>query len=216
MMEQDSCPASIHVTLKNGSSSCLTSVEQLFEIALTELHEEGSPTDVATDGCRCKETEKKLPDETSPVTRARIWRSSDTCNSTQIIETLMDGREVCVNETSYLEYLDFSHSKISTPIEHGTAGVRIDILPGEKQQPTQLEDRSLLIRGTEEERYDIVCLGCVSPDWNDFDPQDVESLVMTTTPGCPALVVVKRKTKHGFCVVSSDSMFEVLLEKLDI
>ncbi|XP_022069189.2 uncharacterized protein LOC110964700 [Acanthochromis polyacanthus] len=68
-------------------------------------------------GCRCTTENMKQPSETSKVIRKTTWFPTESCNSAEDIETLADGREVCVRPFSLLTYVKdlLSHSYWSKP-----------------------------------------------------------------------------------------------------
>ncbi|XP_054914499.1 uncharacterized protein LOC129378229 [Poeciliopsis prolifica] len=55
-----------------------------------------------SDGCYCKEQNKKSSTETYQVSSLTIHYPSETCRSTEYIEILKDGRKVCVTSFSLL------------------------------------------------------------------------------------------------------------------
>ncbi|XP_041821598.1 uncharacterized protein LOC121626917 [Chelmon rostratus] len=111
-VRMQSFPCAVQIFLKDGTDFCLDLNHPEFKTALRKLG--FSPPlepDIArtpkpiTSGCRCKESEKKLPAKLSTLTSTRVWPPSETCASTEFIETLMDGREVCVFTPSLSIYL---------------------------------------------------------------------------------------------------------------
>ncbi|MED6280522.1 hypothetical protein CHARACLAT_011725, partial [Characodon lateralis] len=98
------CAFNIYINQNDGRLFC--SNVSSSKILLQNLEIPLPQEENAVAGCRCYEKAKKLPAETLPVTRARIWLSSENCSSAEFIETLPDGREVCVTPPSLVTYLD--------------------------------------------------------------------------------------------------------------
>ncbi|XP_055794939.1 uncharacterized protein LOC129865886 [Salvelinus fontinalis] len=59
---------------------------------------------IETEGCRCKTWQEHTTDQSLVMSIEFRFPAPDVCNSTEIIETLADGRKVCVN-TSLTRYL---------------------------------------------------------------------------------------------------------------
>ncbi|XP_047451995.1 uncharacterized protein LOC125014716 isoform X2 [Mugil cephalus] len=84
------CPAQININMNDGRVYCVKLIE--FQRVLQNLeilppYDECPPNSIA-DGCRCQETTKDRPP-------GRIWLPSDNCPSTEVMETQVDGTEVC-------------------------------------------------------------------------------------------------------------------------
>ncbi|XP_028284828.1 uncharacterized protein LOC114450712 [Parambassis ranga] len=61
-------------------------------------------TDGIHSGCKCNKENMKKPTDTSRIQSLTKRYPTDTCSSTEYIETLADGREVCVKLFSFLEW----------------------------------------------------------------------------------------------------------------
>ncbi|XP_056156709.1 uncharacterized protein LOC130130877 [Lampris incognitus] len=69
----------------------------------------GRVEEVKRRNCRCLRKKKKLPTETSPVIRTNIFFPGPKCNTTEIIETLENGRRVCVNASGLRTYFSLNY-----------------------------------------------------------------------------------------------------------
>ncbi|MEQ2233098.1 hypothetical protein ILYODFUR_018385 [Ilyodon furcidens] len=98
------CAFNIYINQNDGRVFC--SNVSSSKILLQNLEIPLPQEENAVAGCHCYEKAKKHPAETLPVTTARIWLSSENCSSAEFIETLSDGREVCVTPSSLVTYLD--------------------------------------------------------------------------------------------------------------
>ncbi|XP_008284004.1 uncharacterized protein LOC103360121 [Stegastes partitus] len=208
------CPLYISIKLKDNLSLCFELLE--FERGLHSLgiplsledNSESTPTNIV-DGCRCKEKAMKLPTESSPIKNARIWLSDERCSSTEFIETLMDGREVCVTASSISTYLQtLPQKQFLEPLDRGQ-GMPISVQGGE----------NFLKKVTEtlhEQPY--VCLGCISTKkWTSIEQKDIQSLEFPEpSPGCPIIIRLRLTDETEFCADSSNSWFWDLMHKLDM
>ncbi|MED6232554.1 hypothetical protein ATANTOWER_032277, partial [Ataeniobius toweri] len=104
IMQSPLCAFNIYINQNDGRLFC--SNVSSSKILLQNLEIRLPQEENAVAGCRCYEKAKKRPAETLPVTRVRIWLSSENCSSAEFIETLSDGREVCVTPPSLVTYLD--------------------------------------------------------------------------------------------------------------
>ncbi|XP_027143330.1 uncharacterized protein LOC113747569 [Larimichthys crocea] len=247
-----SCPVHINVSLKD-EDFCLDLDLLEFNAMLMKLEKDVLsrdrdgfvPTPKNISSCHCQETEQKPPTETSPATSTRIWLPSETCNSTEFIETLMDGREVCVTRLSI-----FAYSRLPDP---GSA-VKKQGPPGEAEEERKQGERgargppgpigplgppgspgSPWISGPPGSRgisglpgsrgisgppvmNDIKCFHCFPfPNWHNIEPNDVKFMKMDMrSRSCPIYIHVTLKNNENFCVDSSQPWFRTLLEKLKI
>ncbi|MEQ2300512.1 hypothetical protein AMECASPLE_026401, partial [Ameca splendens] len=104
IMQSPLCAGNIYINQNDGRLFC--SNVSSSKILLQNLEISLPQEENAVAGCRCYEKAKKRPAETLPVTRVRIWLSSENCSSAEFIETLSDGREVCVTSPSLVTYFD--------------------------------------------------------------------------------------------------------------
>ncbi|XP_041840791.1 uncharacterized protein LOC121639542 isoform X2 [Melanotaenia boesemani] len=147
-----------------------------------------------SDGCRCTDKNKKRPTETSQV-RARVkWLPSETCSSTEYIEILEDGREVCVSKFSFLTYIDnLIWSLSGLAIEPGSAKLPIAKIT---------ETRDYLIDSSENVR--TRCIPFISVSWDTFDPKTVQSMdVLMQAIPCPPHFCETLEDGRELCVTAS-------------
>uniref|UniRef100_UPI0037E75D03 uncharacterized protein n=1 Tax=Semicossyphus pulcher TaxID=241346 RepID=UPI0037E75D03 len=199
MRQTDPCPVYISVSPKVGQEFCLDFDKPASKRFLRKLEIPPSQKKVV-DGCRCKEKEKKPPHKTSHETR--IWLPSETCGSTEFIETLKNDRKVCVIASSLLPYFEFVSLSKSEPvgdIEPSSSSGQKDELPS-----------------TEKNVETANCHNCQSSkNWEDFDLKDVESMTMMgQADSCPVLLQVI--TREHFCMDLSHTGLQTLLEKLQL
>ncbi|XP_050923468.1 uncharacterized protein LOC108890196 isoform X2 [Lates calcarifer] len=218
------CPVLIYVNLEGDNVSCWG--QPLLETLLEKLEDHfGRALTNIVHGCRCQESEKKPPAEPSTVKSIRIWPPNERCSSSEFIETLMDGREVCVAASSLSAYLDFAlHQQYVPVIEEGppslsevkTDTLHFDFLR-EQHLPLRKREEGALQRA-EIQHVVVVCMRCLpTENWNNIDSKDVQSLRMhVQSIGCPVLLHISLKNKEEFCVDSSQPWFGTLLDKLDI
>ncbi|XP_071371053.1 mucin-2-like [Centroberyx affinis] len=183
-------------------------------------------------GCRCKTLEMKLPTESSKVRKITARLPDKRCKMTEIIETLMDGREVCVNASSILSHLDSTFLRppvtttetptapwdpttelttttpppvTETPDEEGSGELWVDFISHHSHVETKVVEES------------YSCLGCLMMNWDEIDRKSVASLDMTLPHvGCPVIIFVNLKDGKSMCVDSGQLGFRTALEKLDI
>ncbi|XP_070711129.1 uncharacterized protein [Pempheris klunzingeri] len=221
MMQPSPCPAHVYVSLKDAEDLCL---DEFFpaDVSMVEKLEIPPPHEVI-DGCRCREREQKLPDETSPVISTRIWPPSETCNSTEFIETLTDGREVCVTASTILVYL------LAAPIQRSAFSVlapEVNTLPvltlpgngypvGEKEEAGFLPKHEIV--EAFEELLHAMCKRCRTVEnLSNVDPNNVQSLgIHVQSFGCPASIHVWLKNGEDFCVSTPDMELRTLVKKLE-
>ncbi|XP_014901692.1 uncharacterized protein LOC106955810 isoform X2 [Poecilia latipinna] len=84
---------------RNDPSAGVPEIEPM--IAPISLH---SPDVKVSDGCYCKDQNKKLSTEIYRVSSLIIHYPSETCRSTEYIEILKDGRKVCVMQFSLVTH----------------------------------------------------------------------------------------------------------------
>ncbi|XP_030018377.1 mucin-3B-like [Sphaeramia orbicularis] len=206
------CSTLIYVNLKDDNRSICVDLDDVgFERLLENLGTLPSfPPDktpkTTVNKCRCRDTEIT---RLSSCQSAMIWFPNDTCNSTQYIETLMDGTEVCVTPPSLLDYFDSVRSRQTTL-------KTVDYVSSQRS----LEVVHVLHVS---ERIDVMCalLYCPPFDWTSIDSTDVESLQMEVNSfKCPSYLEVHLKQLDGrpdyFCVSTQELWFSDVLKKLDI
>ncbi|XP_035531071.1 uncharacterized protein LOC118338022 [Morone saxatilis] len=197
-MQSFPCPVHIHLILKNYSDFCLDSNQ--FNTLLKKLenpppHEDHIHQTLTNNGCRCQEKEEKPPTETFIITR--IWPPSETCNSTEFIETETGGNEVCVTAASFLAHLDFASPLLTKTM---TESKTVDVFD-------LVSEVELVMRP---------CVVCAKFLGN-IDPKDVLSLEMDQPSfHCPILTFITLKNGMEFCVDLSDPEISTMLEKLEM
>ncbi|XP_047242276.1 uncharacterized protein LOC124880908 [Girardinichthys multiradiatus] len=198
------CAFNIYINQNDGRVFC--SNVSSSKILLQNLEIPLPQEENAVAGCRCYEKAKKRPAETLPVTRARIWLSSENCSSAEFIETLSDGREVCVTPPSLVTYLD-------TWEEHHV-GVYITELRTIEHYPEFSLSNSISMEPMER-KHCMQCLYLVN--WDILDPKDVQSLTMNLpSSDCPAIITVSLIDGEDICMDSSNRGFVKLLEKFEL
>ncbi|XP_073330596.1 uncharacterized protein [Pagrus major] len=231
MMQSFPCPVLIHGRLKDENDFCShpsqsefkTMVEKLESPPPHEDHLDPTPKNIS-DGCWCQDGQQKPPNETSPVLSTMIWPLGEACNSTEYIETLMNGQEVCVTALSLLADLESALPRQSEPaaeagrddgLPNGVAIISGVVGPvlnpvGERGEVGYIGERG--------EVGPAGCLRCAPlENWNNVDPKDVQSLKMDVSSfGCPVYMFVTLKNKQMFCVDSSEPLFRTLLEALEL
>ncbi|KAM7366009.1 hypothetical protein PAMP_015481 [Pampus punctatissimus] len=202
------CPAHIYVNLKDGKDFCFYSKEREFMEILEKL-ENPPPNDDnsnhtqknITDGCRCQDNKKMVKSDES-VKSTMIWLMNERCSSTEYIETLENGTEVCVTAPSISLYLGV-YSVISSDVESqrqsGRAMVVEPIHDVDIAKAVIKEASSNVNSGVD------FCMECIDHNRGTIDPKDVESVQMKMqSSNCPVpfILDVNLKNKTALCVNS--------------
>ncbi|XP_017277559.2 uncharacterized protein LOC108239390 isoform X2 [Kryptolebias marmoratus] len=164
--------------------------------------------------CRCNKEKMKRPTETSRATSLIIRYRSETCSSTEYIETLEDGQEVCTNPFSLLGH--FFQSKLesaTSPVITKPQDVSVSA-PSDPPLKTVLTPN---IAKPIQVTAIWQCKSCNSFRTNleDVDPKAVRFLDVKIQPSsCPAHIYINLKDKTVFCL----DLFhlKILLQKLEI
>ncbi|XP_035804324.2 uncharacterized protein LOC111568911 [Amphiprion ocellaris] len=226
-MQPFPCDIHIEVNMTDGAVFCLDLINfeqdlQRWKISLP-LEDDAASAPKNTAGCRCQEEAKKPLSETSPIASASIWPPSEGCSSTEFIEMLKDGREVCVAASSISAYLKTLPEKrllgakdpLLDPPRKPLPPLIVEPDPVSGQKMAQeLPDR----RGPIPSTVGNSCEVCQSPiKWTSIHPNAVQSLdMLVPSPGCPVIILIRLTDGTNFCAASSEPWFKALMEKLDI
>ncbi|KAK2900215.1 uncharacterized protein [Channa argus] len=191
-----------NVSLNDGNGLCLDQDQQGFWTMVKKLEERFYQTrEKITDGCHCEEQNMQAAVRASEFTSTRVRAPTETCNTTEFIQTLMNGSEVCVNPLSLSEYIDVPRiiqlSELLPDVQFGRVAESLHHI-------------------TEYRVVHHVCPLCAAlEDWKDLDPNDVESMSIEVLPlPCPILISVKLKTEGGVCVSSDQPNFSTFIKKM--
>ncbi|KAK2862661.1 hypothetical protein Q5P01_002194 [Channa striata] len=181
-----------NVSLSDGNILCLDQDQQEFQTVLKKLEEKFYQTpENFTDGCHCKDQNMQPPVKASPGTSTRVWAPTETCNSTEFIQTLTNGSEVCVTALGLLEYINVPRLKF------------VQQIPDEPQHAKSARFE------------EVSCLSCHSIGLWHMEPQNIKSLEMNVqSMFCPITIYVRLKTGEDLCMDSDQPRFMDLLEKL--
>ncbi|XP_041840790.1 uncharacterized protein LOC121639542 isoform X1 [Melanotaenia boesemani] len=212
LMQAIPCPPHFCINLKDKTSFCLDLPELLTVLLKLEKprHHDGnndSTPEAIDQGCRCQETAEIHPSTHSQSQKIRVWPSSEVCSSNEFIETLEDGRELCVTASSLIKYFDIYD-------ELADAQTTPKYEKNENNENNEKND-ALSLDEAVHFNTETPC-HCPFENWNLIESSDVKSLWVLLKPGCPNIFQVIMKDERKFCLDSSQPKFRDLLEKWDM